>query len=174
LHINVWRNRLEERGFATGHWLQALKRAVAEGASDETAISLPDGNTLPLGELRDLVSTERGQKIVYITDVADTPGNRAAIEDLAREADTLFIEASFSAADRELAEARAHLNTTGAGEIARAAKVRRLEPFHFSPRYEGEEERMLAEANAAFRPGEEGELAKQSSQVDTSPRKPTR
>jgi ribonuclease Z len=150
LHVNVWRNRLEERGFATGRWLQALKRAVVEGAGEETAISLPDGGTLPLGELRDLVSVERGQKIAYVTDVADTASNRIAIADLAREADTFFVEATFSAADRDLAEARAHLNTMASGEIARAANVRRLEPFHFSPRYEGEEDRMLAEVYAAF------------------------
>ena len=31
-----------------------------------------------------------------------------------------------------------------------AAGVRRLEPFHFSPRYEDEEERMLGEVFAAF------------------------
>ena len=34
--------------------------------------------------------------------------------------------------------------------IARAAKVRRVEPFHFSPRYEGMEDRMLAEVDGAF------------------------
>jgi ribonuclease Z len=28
--------------------------------------------------------------------------------------------------------------------------VRRVEPFHFSPRYEGEEENMIAEVMAAF------------------------
>jgi ribonuclease Z len=37
------------------------------------------------------------------------------------------------------------------GEIARAANVRRVEPFHFSPRYVGEQQRMLAEVMAAFR-----------------------
>lgn len=153
LHVNVWRNRLEERGLATGHWLQALKRAVAEDAGDEVSIELPDGGVRPLGELRDLVSVERGQKIAYVTDVADTAVNRSAIAELAHEADTFFIEATFSAADRELASARAHLSTRAAGEIARTAKVRRVEPFHFSPRYEGEEDRMLAEVLAAFEEG---------------------
>ena len=38
-------------------------------------------------------------------------------------------------------------------EIARDAGVRRVEPFHFSPRYSGEEERMLAEVMAAFSGG---------------------
>jgi len=41
---------------------------------------------------------------------------------------------------------------------ARAAGVRRVEPFHFSPRYAGEEERMLAEVMAAFSGGTAGAL----------------
>jgi len=36
------------------------------------------------------------------------------------------------------------------GQIARQAKARNVEPFHFSPRYVGEEERMLKEVMAAF------------------------
>ncbi len=149
-HANVWKNRLEERGLATGAWLQALKRAVVEGAADDLPIPLPDGRCAPLSELRDIVSIGAGQKIAYVTDVADTRANRDAIAILAQEADMLFIEARFAAADEEQARERAHLTTRAAGEIARAARVRRLEPFHFSPRYEGEEARMLGEVTAAF------------------------
>src|SRR3546814_7439953 len=82
---------------------------------------------------------ERGQKIAYVTDVGDTAANRSAIQALANDADTFFIEASFSAADRQQAAQRAHLTTTAAGEIARSANARRVEPFHFSPRYRSEE-----------------------------------
>lgn len=149
-HVNVWKNRLEARGLATGQWLQALKQAVIEGADDEAPVRLPSGESAPLGSLRDLVSVTRGQKIAYVSDVADTPANRAAIAALADEADTLFLEARFGAGDKEQAQERAHLTTAACGEIARAARVRRLEPFHFSPRYEGEEARMLAEVEAAF------------------------
>ena len=53
------------------------------------------------------------------------------------------------------ARSRAHLTTTAAGEIARAAGARRVEPFHFSPRYEGEEEVMIAEVMDAFEKAEE-------------------
>jgi ribonuclease Z len=81
--------------------------------------------------------------------VADTPANRRAIVRLVGGADLLFIEAPFAAADAALAADRAHL-TTAAGSIAREARVRRVEPFHFSPRYEGEEARMLSEVMAAF------------------------
>lgn len=149
-HVNVWRNRLEERGLATGPWLQALKAAVLADAGDDHAIALPDGGSASLGALRDLVSLSAGQKIAYVSDVADTPDNRARIAELARGADTLFIEGRFAAADAEQALLRAHLTTAAAGEIARAAGVRRLEPFHFSPRYEGEEARMLSEVEAGF------------------------
>jgi ribonuclease Z len=151
-HVNVWRNRVEARGLAAGPWLQGLKRAVLEGRPDDWPVDLP-GGALPLGELRELVSVGPGQKLAYVTDVADTPANREAIADLARGADIFFLESCFAAADAARARARAHLTTRAAGEIGRAAGVRRLEPFHFSPRYESEEARMLAEVAAAFSPG---------------------
>jgi ribonuclease Z len=116
-------------------------------------IPLPAGASAPLGELRDLVSISPGQKIAYVTDVADTDPNRAAIVRLAGGADTIFIEARFAAADAGQARYRAHLTTAAAGEIARTADARRVEPFHFSPRYEGEEERMIAEVIDAFASG---------------------
>lgn len=152
-HVNVWRNRLCERGLPPGPWLQALKRAVAEGAPDDRTMALPEGGSAPLGALRDLVSVTPGQKLAYVTDVGDTPGNRARIAALAHGADLLFIEASFAAEDRERAAERAHLTTEAAGEIARAAEAKRVEAFHFSPRYESGEERLLGEVRAAFEAG---------------------
>jgi ribonuclease Z len=98
---------------------------------------------ISLGVLRDVVTVTPGQKIGYVTDAADTPANRQAIFDLVRGADLLFIEAAFAEADAGIAAERAHLTTRAAGEIARAAEARRVEPFHFSPRYQGEEERMV-------------------------------
>ncbi|HEY1541965.1 MAG TPA: MBL fold metallo-hydrolase [Xanthobacteraceae bacterium] len=153
-HANVWRNRLVERGLAVGSWLRDLKRAVVAGRPDDFPITLGTATTAPLGTLRDLVTVTPGQKIAYATDVANTPDNRAAIAALARGADLLFIEAAFAKADAALAAERAHLTTAAAGEIARAAGVRRLEPFHFSARYDGEEERMVAEVMAAFGSGD--------------------
>ncbi|HEX8222415.1 MAG TPA: hypothetical protein VF605_01205 [Allosphingosinicella sp.] len=151
-HVNVWGNRVEARGLPTGPWLQGLKQAVLEGRGDDWPVDLPDG-TLPLGGLRELVSVGAGQKIAYVTDVADTPANRRAIAALAQDADIFFLESCFAAEDEARARDRAHLTTTAAGEIGRAAGARRLEPFHFSPRYESEEERLLAEVEAAFSGG---------------------
>jgi len=148
--INLWRNRVEEAGLHVGPWLKRLKDAVCDSAADDTLIALPDGSPAPLGSLRHFVTSERGMKIGYATDLRDTPANRRALADLCAGADILFIEASFAAADTGRADNRAHLTTTAAGEIARACAARRVEPFHFSPRYEHEEEARLAEVAAAF------------------------
>ena len=149
VHVNVWRDRVEARGLPIGAWLKPLKALVRDGAGDDAPVGLPDGTTAPLGTLRDLVTVERGQKIAYATDLRDTPTNRAAVAELAAGADTLFIEASFAVVDAERASDRAHLTTTAAGRIARAAGARRVEPLHFSPRY-GNEKALLAEVSAAF------------------------
>jgi ribonuclease Z len=155
-HVNVWKNRLSERGLPVGPWLRSLKKAVVERRTDDHLVHIDgsatsDDRLVPLGSLRDLLTVAAGQKIAYVTDVADTPANRAAIVALVQNADILFIEAAFAGADAGLARDRAHLTTTAAGEIARAANVHRVEPFHFSPRYSGERARMLAEVMAAFR-----------------------
>jgi ribonuclease Z len=154
-HVNIWKSRLLERGLPVGPWLRSLKKAVVERRADDHLIHIDESATTDrgferLGSLRDVLTVTAGQKIAYVTDVADTPANRAAIVALVQNADILFIEAAFAAADSALARERAHLTTTAAGEIAREANVRRVEPFHFSPRYAGSEQRMLAEVMAAF------------------------
>ena len=154
-HVNIWKNRLAERGLPIGPWLRSLKRAIVEGRADDHLIHIdgaaaPDSRVERLGGLRDLLTVTAGQKISYVTDVADTPANRAAIIALARNADILFIEGAFAGRDAELARQRAHLTTIAAGEIAREANAHRVEPFHFSPRYAGEEQLLLAEVMAAF------------------------
>ena len=84
------------------------------------------------------------------TDVADTPANRAAIIALAWNADILFIQGAFAARDAGLARQRARLTTAAAGQIAREADAQRVELFHFSPRYAGEEQNLLEEVMTAF------------------------
>jgi ribonuclease Z len=155
-HVNVWKNRLKELGLPIGPWLRELKRAVVERKSDGDLIQVgirttpQDVNEMPLGILRKVITVTPGQKVAYVTDAADTSANRAAIIALALNADLLFIEAAFAEADAQLATERAHLTTDAAGRLARAAGVRRVEPFHFSPRYSGQEARMMSEVMAAF------------------------
>ena len=140
-HVNIWTNRLAELKLSVGPWLRDLKRAVIEDRPDDYPIRIgspsmhSDRQEMPLADLRSVLTITPGQKIAYVTDAADTPANRRAIVGLVRNADLLFIEAAFAEADSALAVERAHLTTASAGQIARDAGVRRVEPFHFSPRY---------------------------------------
>jgi ribonuclease Z len=154
-HVNVWKSRLTELGLPVGSWLRDLKDAVAAGRPGDHVLRVPAcrggaAREIPLSALRDLLTVTPGQKVAYVTDIADTAANRAAAVGLVRNADLLFIESPFAAADAALAAGRSHLTTAAAGAIAREAGVRRVEPFHFSPRYAGQEVRMLDEVNAAF------------------------
>jgi ribonuclease Z len=150
LHVNIWKSRLAELKLPVGPWLRELKRAVIVGLPDDHMIEITQGRRMPLGTLRFALTIAPGQKIGYVTDAADTSSNRQAIINLVHGADVLFIEAAFTEADADLAAERAHLTTKAAGEIACAAGAQRVEPFHFSPRYEGEEQQLIGEVMAAF------------------------
>jgi ribonuclease Z len=102
-HVNIWKNRVAETGLPVGPWLRELKRAVMENKPDDYAVRTPDGHERPLARLRDVFTVTPGQKIAYVTDVADTITNRSAIVELAKGADILFIEAAFAKADASLA-----------------------------------------------------------------------
>ena len=155
-HVNVWKTRLAERGLPVGPWLHELKRAVIENRPGDHLIRIgarptsPDMRELPLDILRSVLTVTPGQKVAYVTDAADTLANREAIIRLAQNADLLFIEAAFAQADTALAAERAHLTTAAAGHLAREARARRVEPFHFSPRYSGQEACLLDEVMTAF------------------------
>jgi ribonuclease Z len=161
-HINVWKSRLEERGLPSGPWLTDLKRRVRAGEPDDTPVCVRwrtrEGSreqTFTLGELkRDVLEFVPGQKVCYVTDVSGHERNRRKIQEFVRDADLLFIETVFLDADRELAARKAHLTTTQAGEIARAAGVKNAETFHFSSRYrELGEEPLRREFREAWQPG---------------------
>ena len=155
-HLNIWKTRLATLGLPVGPWLSDLKRAVIDNRPDDFPVRVrastagSEQHDMPLGKLREVLTVTPGQKIGYVTDVADTEDNRKAIVELVKGADLLFIESAFAKADVALATKRAHLTTEAAGQIARQAGVRRVEPFHFSPRYAGEDARMENEVMAAF------------------------
>ena len=133
--INVRKDRLLALGVAPGPWLSTLKQAVLEGGHD-TVISLPDGRELTAAALGDeLLLITPGKKLVYATDLGDTPENRRRLIALARHAHTLFCESPFIESDAGQAARSGHLTTRACGEIATAAGVARLIPFHFSRRY---------------------------------------
>lgn len=156
-HVNVWKDRLGELGVPVGPWLKDLKDAVQRGAADETPVGARwkdrDGaheRVMSLGELRaKVLQLVPGEKISYVTDVLYHEENARQIAALAADADLLFIESMFLDEDREHAARKRHLTARQAGVIARAARAKRVIPFHFSPRYAGRENDLRSELEAA-------------------------
>lgn len=92
-------------------------------------ITLPDGRIINGADL--CGETQIGRKFVYCT---DTIYCDSAVE-LAKDADVLVHEATFSHQDAELAYQRLHSTSTMAAQVALAAQVKQLIMTHFSPRY---------------------------------------
>lgn len=156
-HINIWKDRLAQRGLSTGPWLRQLKQAILRDAPDHTPVAAPSADgvqTLTLGELKaEILRIVPGQKIGYVVDTLYNEDNARRIVALVGGAEQLFIEAPFLQREAERATARYHLTARQAGELARRAGVKRCLPFHFSPRHAGEEQALLDEALAAFNGG---------------------
>ncbi|HXV60183.1 MAG TPA: MBL fold metallo-hydrolase, partial [Vicinamibacteria bacterium] len=148
--FHVRAEALVRHGLEPGRWLGELKRALAAGEPG-TPIALPDGRWRAAGELAETFVRKRsGQKLVYATDLDDSERNRELLVAFARGARFFFCEASFLERDAHLARATRHLTARACGEIAAAASVERLVPFHFSKRYEREPALVYQEIRAAF------------------------
>ena len=151
MRVNVLRGALGSLGLPVGRWLSDVKRAVRQGASDETIIQVSEGVTIKLGALKqNVLRIAPGQVVAYVTDAAFHDDNVARIVELARGADQLFVESVFLAEDAALAANKHHLTAAQAGRIGRQAGVRRLVPFHFSARYTERPEALRREVAAAF------------------------
>jgi ribonuclease BN (tRNA processing enzyme) len=145
----IRKERLEEIGQPAGPWLGALERRLERGDTD-ALIELPNGRAVAAGELAKHLVIERPRvRLVYATDFAETPQNRARLIEHARCAEVLICEATFLSADADQAARTQHLTARACGEIAAAAQVARLIPIHFSKRYENRPEAVYAEIRAA-------------------------
>ena len=145
--LNIRKDRLRSSGFDAGPWLSELKQHLLAGSTD-ASIRMPDGHEVSAGALADeLVLTTPGKTLVYATDLGDTPDNRQRLIELARHAHTLFCECAYLEADADYADMNGHLTTRACGEIATAAGVNRLVPFHFSRRYLRNPELLYDELN---------------------------
>ncbi len=150
-HLNVRTDVLADRGLRPGRWLATLKDAMRRG-DDGAAIALPTGETTTAGVLgRELIIDRPGQHITYVVDTRFDLDNARRIVALARDVDLLYAEARFLHVDRDEADKRYHLTARQSGFLARVAGARRLEVFHFSPRYQGMAQAFHSEAQAEFR-----------------------
>ncbi len=157
--FNILKTVLKEMGLPTGVWLMTLKEHLVNGDTDETPVRIRSrdqlGNVgerwLPLGALKHVVKVSPGLRIGYVTDAIHNRENCAAILELADHADLLFIETTFLQDHMETAARKYHLTAQQAGTLARRAHVKRMVPFHFSPKYKMTPHVLAEEAMKAFR-----------------------
>ncbi len=151
LRVNVHKARLDEMGLAVGPWLSRAKERLRAGEGGD--VEGPEGQALSLEALvqAGALQTADGQRVAYVTDAGWSEANRKGIRAIAKDADTLFIEAGFLDADRAIANGRHHLTAAQAGTLAREAGARRAVAHHYSPRYETREAELSAEFEAAYR-----------------------
>ncbi len=88
----------------------------------------------------------RGRIIVYTGDTR--PSDK--IVEFSRGADVLIHDATFGSELEGDAVKEGHSTARQAAEVALRAGVKRLYLFHISPRYEGDEEKLLIEARQVF------------------------
>jgi ribonuclease Z len=148
-HINIDKARLNTLNLTVGPWLNELKSAVRENRINSHFFI--DGQKYSYSEVRNVATITRGQKLSYVVDAAGTEKNLHKIIKLVRGSDVLYIETYFLDEDRDRARARHHLTAKEAGWIARKAKVGRMEPVHFSPKYAQNPEMLVQEAEREFR-----------------------
>ena len=158
-HININSDRLKKLGLPSGKWLRDLKDAIWEKKPANHPVRVYSNSSVdqtirevPLGNLKDeIVTITRGQKIVYIADCRGIEKNFKKIIPFASGADILFCEAAFLKKDQGKALERGHLTAEQAGFIAHEAGVKKLQVFHFSPRYENCPGLLYSEAEKAFK-----------------------
>ncbi len=137
-HFEV--ERAQAEGIPPGPLYGKLKRGER--------VTLPDGRVFDGADF--CGPAQAGRSVVYCTDTTYCQG---AVE-LARDADLLIHEATFSETEEDLARRSMHSTATMAARVAQEARARLLVLTHFSPRYfpgnAVEPADLLREARAVF------------------------
>lgn len=88
-----------------------------------------------------------GKKVAFILDT----GENANTLKIAKDADILVCESTYSAQETETAKEHKHLTSEQAAKIAKKANVKKLILTHLSQRYENEPEKIRKEASKTFK-----------------------
>lgn len=145
MRFKARKDRLNLLGLPPGPWLGELKRQAMTRQFADT-IETPGSRRWNSAELAaDILIESPGVKLAYATDLAATADNQQRLASLAQGADVFVCESSFLMADAEQAERTGHLTTKACADIATAAGVRQLVPFHFSRRYQDRLDEVYAE-----------------------------
>lgn len=149
IKINVKKDALRALNLEPGPWLSDLKKRFLAGECEGEFTFLLKGKkyTFPADELaKKLLLINKGEKILYITDVRYSSLVLKKLKEFSYEPDVLFCEAFFLHLDKERAKERYHLTAKQTNVIAKTLKAKKLFIFHFSPRYKGNFRKIYEEA----------------------------
>lgn len=148
-HVNIDKVKLRALDLPVGPWLSELKKSIREKGTEK--VFTIDGKKWNYSELEEIANITRGQKLSYVVDMLGSEENIKKAVGLARDSDILYIETYFLNKDKERARERFHLTAKEAGRIAREAGARRMETFHFSPKYMDNPDDLIREAEEEFK-----------------------
>jgi ribonuclease Z len=141
---------LEEGTLKPGGWIQAVAQRLRAGVPPTETITI-QGGTFSLGALaKSYFRKSGGGRLAYVTDTAWSEQVRQPLISLASKADRLYCDSFYAAAQASAAAKHRHMTALAAAELATLANVRELILMHFSTRYRGRYETLLAEARSKF------------------------
>ena len=133
-----------------GPWVAEALRLLRAGAAADTALDI-QGGRFPLGTLAEqYFGRSSGARVAYVTDTLFADTLKPRLVELARGATRLYCDSFYAKAQAKDAVKHKHMLGVQAAELARAAKVEELVLIHFSTRYAGRYEAVVAEAAAVF------------------------
>ncbi|MGV8152428.1 MAG: ribonuclease Z [Candidatus Nanoarchaeia archaeon] len=128
-----------------------LKKLKIKREDEKKLSELSKGNDIELNgkkiKAKDLTYFEKGKKISFVFDTKKTKN----IDCLAKDADVMIIESSYSEKDIELANEYNHMTATQAANIAKKQGTKMLILTHISQRYSQDESIILKEAKKEFK-----------------------
>ena len=148
--VNVDPAKLRASGLEPGPWLKTITDSTA--SNDET-LTL-DEKELSVGQLRaDLLVTNRGDSLAYLTDFRIEPGTDewGSLLEWLDETETIVCECQHHSEDVEAARKTGHMTPDLAAQLASESNANKLVMLHLSRRYQRDDWlAMRDEARAIF------------------------
>ncbi len=143
-------DRLKAGPLRRGPWVGRVLDLLRDEAPPETEVDI-DGGRFSLGRLADDYFLKTGgSRLAFVVDTAWTEEVRCRLLVLAGQAQRLYCDCFYAAAQAESAARHRHLTALQAAEFAREAQVEELILIHFAQRYRGQYLALLDEARTIF------------------------
>lgn len=154
---NARLNIQKELPYRPGPWVGQVKDAFLQ--QDRERLIWIEEKQYPAQEFFPLLTHTRGYALGYVMDHMASEENHEKMKELYQEIDELYIESFYRYIDVAYAQKNYHSTARQSGELAKKARVKKLNLVHHSRRYAGEFRDLLEEGYAVFEGREPSFLA---------------